>query len=246
MYVAIANSNGTTGTVYYEDNDNIDTDATLIDTWTEFNIDLKDFQDQGVNLADVNSVAIGFGTRGSTTPGGAGKVYIDDIRLYRPRYIPGKGTPLGADLNADGIVDYRDVETMANDWLLQDEIITTVNPGTANLVAYYSLNEGAGAVAGDSAGGHNGTVVGGAQWIAGPDGFGNALIFDGTGSQYVDLGTWDPSAGTGQLSISLWANWGGISGQYMGLIGRLKPPKAMATWVPAVNPARQSVVLYLR
>jgi hypothetical protein len=109
---------------------------------------------------------------------------------------------------------------MANDWLLQDEIITTVNPGTANLVAYYSLNEGAGAVAGDSAGGHNGTVVGGAQWIAGPDGFGNALIFDGTGSQYVDLGTWDPSAGTGQLSISLWANWGGISGQYMGLIGK--------------------------
>ncbi|MHC4750334.1 MAG: LamG-like jellyroll fold domain-containing protein [Planctomycetota bacterium] len=97
MYVAVSNSNGTTGTVYYEDNDNIVTDATQIDTWTEFNIDLKDFQNQGVNLADVNSVTIGFGTRGSTTPGGAGKVYIDDIRLYRPRCVPDKVTLSEAD-----------------------------------------------------------------------------------------------------------------------------------------------------
>jgi hypothetical protein len=135
MYVAIANSNGTTGTVYYEDNDNIVEDATQIDTWMEFNIDLKDFQDQGINLADVNSIAIGFGTRGSTTPGGEGKVYIDDIRLYRPRYIPGKGTPLAADINTDGVVDYRDFETMADEWLEQDQIITTANPGTADLVS---------------------------------------------------------------------------------------------------------------
>jgi hypothetical protein len=74
IYVAVANSNGATGTVYYENNDNIVDDATRINTWTEFNIDLKDFQDQGVNLADVNSIAIGFGTRGSTTNGGEGKV----------------------------------------------------------------------------------------------------------------------------------------------------------------------------
>jgi hypothetical protein len=220
MYVAIANSNGTTGTVYYEDNDNIDTTATQIDTWTEWLIDLKDFQDQGVNLADVNSVAIGFGTRGSTTPGGAGKVYFEDIRLYRPRYIPGKGTPLAADFNGDGVIDYRDLETMAGDWLMQDDTVTTANPGTANLVAYYPLDEGAGTVAGDSAGGHNGTVVGGAQWIAGPDGFGSALMFDGAGGQYVDLGTWNPSAGTGQLTVCFWANWSGVSGQWMGLIGK--------------------------
>ncbi|MHC4753364.1 MAG: PA14 domain-containing protein, partial [Planctomycetota bacterium] len=120
MYVAISNSNGTTGTVYYENNENIDTDATQIDTWTEFNIDLKDFQDQGVNLADVNSVAIGFGTRGSTTNGSEGKMYIDDIRLYRPRYVLGKGTPIASDITTDGVVDYRDVETMAGDWLASE------------------------------------------------------------------------------------------------------------------------------
>jgi hypothetical protein len=221
MYVAIANSNGTTGTVYYEDNDNIDINATLLDTWTEWNIDLKDFQDQGVNLADINSVAIGLGTQGNTTPGGSGKMYFEDIRLYRPKYIPGKGTPLAADFNGDGVVDYRDFETMADDWLMQDEIIATANPGTANLVAYYPLDEGAGTVAGDSAGSHNGTVVGGAQWIAGPDGFGSALHFDGTSpGQYVDLGTWNPSVGTGQLTVCLWANWDGTTDYWQGLIAK--------------------------
>ncbi|MHC4558355.1 MAG: hypothetical protein ACYS80_13740, partial [Planctomycetota bacterium] len=121
MYVSVANSNGTTGTVYYEDNDNIVEDATRIDIWTEFNIDLKDFQDQGVNLADVNSVTIGIGTRGSTTPGGEGKMYFEDIRLYQPRYVPGKGTPLATDLNRDGVVDYRDVRILTSQWLLQTQ-----------------------------------------------------------------------------------------------------------------------------
>ncbi|MHC4558931.1 MAG: hypothetical protein ACYS80_16695, partial [Planctomycetota bacterium] len=120
MYVTIANSNGTTGTVYYEDNDSIDPNAALIDAWTQWNIDLKEFQDQGVNLADVNSIAIGFGTRGGTTPGGAGKMYFDDIRLYRPRYIHGKGTPIASDITTDGIVDYRDIQTMAGDWITSE------------------------------------------------------------------------------------------------------------------------------
>jgi hypothetical protein len=46
------------------------------------------------------------------------------------------------------------------------------------------------------------------------------MEFDGTGSQYVDLGTWDPSAGTGHLSVSLWAKWNGLSGEWQGLIGK--------------------------
>jgi hypothetical protein len=120
MYVSIANSNGTTGTVYYDDNDNIVEDATQIDTWTEFNIDLKDFQDQGVNMVDVNSVTVGIGTKGSTTPGGAGKVYIDDIRLYRPRCLPDKVTLSEADFDSNCIVDFRDLETLAGEWLAND------------------------------------------------------------------------------------------------------------------------------
>jgi hypothetical protein len=47
---------------------------------------LQKFADQGINISDVNTIAIGLGTRGGTTnPGGAGKMYIDDIRLYQSR-----------------------------------------------------------------------------------------------------------------------------------------------------------------
>jgi hypothetical protein len=54
------------------------------DVWTEWVIPLQDFADQGINLSNVDKIAIGLGTRGNTTvPGGSGKMYFDDIRLYR-------------------------------------------------------------------------------------------------------------------------------------------------------------------
>ena len=46
------------------------------------------------------------------------------------------------------------------------------------------------------------------------------IFFDGTGDQYVDLGNFDPSQATGKLSVSLWANWQGLTSQYQGLIGK--------------------------
>jgi hypothetical protein len=80
LYVALSNSNGTSAVVT-----NDDPAATQIDTWTEWVIPLSAFADQGVNLTNVDSIAIGLGTRGNmTVPGGSGKMYFDDIRLYRP------------------------------------------------------------------------------------------------------------------------------------------------------------------
>ncbi len=75
MYVAV-NGNA----VVYHDDPN----APLIDTWTQWNIDLKEFADQGINLANVDKIAIGFGDRNNPQPGGSGRIYFDDIRLYRP------------------------------------------------------------------------------------------------------------------------------------------------------------------
>ncbi len=63
----------------YHDNPN----AALIDTWTEWTIDLQAFADQGVNLTNVNSISIGFGDWNNLQPGGSGTMYFDDIRLYR-------------------------------------------------------------------------------------------------------------------------------------------------------------------
>ncbi len=61
-----------------------DPNASLIKVWTEWNIPLQKFVDQGVNLTNVDSISIGVGERGSTQPNGSGDLHIDDIRLYRP------------------------------------------------------------------------------------------------------------------------------------------------------------------
>jgi hypothetical protein len=80
MYIAL---NGT-AVVY-----NTDPTAAQKATWTPWVIPLQQFADQGVNLTNVTSITIGFGTRGNTTTaGGSGKMYFDDIRLYRSRSTP--------------------------------------------------------------------------------------------------------------------------------------------------------------
>jgi len=79
MYVALANANGSTAVVYHDN-----PDAALKDTWTQWNIDLQAFADQGVNLANVNTIALGLGNKKNPVAGGSGKMYFDDIRLYRP------------------------------------------------------------------------------------------------------------------------------------------------------------------
>ncbi len=55
-------------------------DAAQATTWTQWNIDLQAFADQGVNLANVNSITLGL----SSVTGGTGMMYFDDIRLYPP------------------------------------------------------------------------------------------------------------------------------------------------------------------
>ncbi|MBN2595118.1 MAG: discoidin domain-containing protein [Sedimentisphaerales bacterium] len=83
MYVAVSNSTGEPVVVVHDD-----PAATQIETWTEWTISLQDLADQGLNLNDVDSIAIGVGTRGNTkVSGGSGKMFIDDIRLYGPRDI---------------------------------------------------------------------------------------------------------------------------------------------------------------
>jgi hypothetical protein len=53
-------------------------DAATITRWTKWNIDLTRFADQGVNLANVNSITLGF----SSVTGGTGMMYFDDLCLY--------------------------------------------------------------------------------------------------------------------------------------------------------------------
>jgi hypothetical protein len=80
LYVAVSNSTGNPAVIV-----NDDPAAAQIDTWTEWVIPLSALADQGINLSNVDRIAIGLGTQGNTTPGGKGKMYIDDIRLYQSR-----------------------------------------------------------------------------------------------------------------------------------------------------------------
>lgn len=79
MYVSVSNSGGASVVVAYEDST-----AATIEDWTEWVIPLQTFTDQGINLRNVDQIAIGLGDKADpAAPGGSGTMYIDDIRLYR-------------------------------------------------------------------------------------------------------------------------------------------------------------------
>jgi hypothetical protein len=81
LYVAVSNTAGQPAVVVHDD-----ANASQIDTWTEWVIPLQTLADQGITLTNVDRIAIGLGTQGNmTTPGGSGKMFFDDIRLYQPR-----------------------------------------------------------------------------------------------------------------------------------------------------------------
>jgi hypothetical protein len=134
LYVMVEDSTGGKNVVTHSD-----PNIALRSTWQEWNIPLNQFTD--VNLKSVKKMHIGVGNK---TPGGAGSLYFDDIRLYPPRCFPDLiklagdfdnncivdypdlailtgqwlgGTGLTADLNADSSVDFKDYALLADMWL---------------------------------------------------------------------------------------------------------------------------------
>ncbi|MBC8216828.1 MAG: hypothetical protein H8E73_00030, partial [Planctomycetes bacterium] len=80
LYVALSNATGAPAVVVHDD-----PGAATLDAWTEWVIDLQKFADQGVNLADIDKIAIGLGATGDAgAAGGSGTVFVDDITLLRP------------------------------------------------------------------------------------------------------------------------------------------------------------------
>jgi len=79
LYVALNGS-----AIFSHDNP----DAAKVYEWTRWNIDLQAFADQGVNLANVNTISLGLGNKNNPQAGGSGTMYFDDIRLYPPPPAP--------------------------------------------------------------------------------------------------------------------------------------------------------------
>ena len=112
LYLALQDSTGKIEVVSHPD-----PNAALYDTWQEWNINLQDFNDAGVDLKTITKMYIGLGDRDNPQPGGCGLLFFDDIRLYRPRCVPSLAKPV-ADFSGDCIVDYTDIKIMAEHWLL--------------------------------------------------------------------------------------------------------------------------------
>ncbi len=101
MFVGV---NGT-AVVYNED-----PRATLSNEWTQWDVPMQKFADQGVDLTNVNTISLGLGDKANPVPGGGeGHVFFDDIRLSRSEAI-----------------EY-------------EPEIESVDPGTANLRLYYAF-----------------------------------------------------------------------------------------------------------
>jgi hypothetical protein len=139
LYVGLKDGDGTEVTLYHSDSD---PNIKLLG-WHDWYIRLKDFNTpptgtSAMNLTDVNRIYIGIGTRGNTTTkGGKGAVFFDDIRLY-PVSVCIPGTVAG-DFNGDCKVDGNDLQRMSQIWLGQ---VSTQTP-VINLDAT-SLNQALG------------------------------------------------------------------------------------------------------
>ena len=123
MYVVLESADGNVAIVF-----NPDVSAQKKPS-SQFNIDLRDFSDAGVNVQNVVYLYLGFGIQCNPqpgTPGGEGVVKFDNIRVYPPRCVghPG-GVPyygqLG-DLNGDCTVDIKDMKLLSNAWLRTDRL----------------------------------------------------------------------------------------------------------------------------
>jgi hypothetical protein len=79
LYVAISNSAGSAAVVAYDD-----PEAAASRAWTEFVVPLQTFADQGINLSNVDKIAVGLGSKAGAAAGGLGTLYVDDIRLCQP------------------------------------------------------------------------------------------------------------------------------------------------------------------
>jgi hypothetical protein len=191
LYVALSDG---TNTDVVEHND---VNAATLTSWQEWNIELSDFTT--VNLDGIKKLYIGLGDRDVPVQGGSGQIYVDDIRACPPRCVPAFAQMSGDIAQPyDCTVDEKDIRVFAADYLLADDFIVSVAPGTPG--AHYQFENNTN----DSVSVYHGTAYGGPVYVAGKIGT-YAMDFDGT-DDYVKV--MSDHAGiefySGSFSISLW------------------------------------------
>ena len=74
LYVAIEDRAGRIAVVKHPD-----AEALLVTEWQRWHVSLPDMQAANVDLTEVLKIRVGVGDRDNPQPGGAGKIYVDDI-----------------------------------------------------------------------------------------------------------------------------------------------------------------------
>ena len=91
-------------------------------------------------------------------------------------------------------------------------------PGTDGLVAHWAMDEGAGAMVGDSAGSNPGTIQGGVTWRAGHTG--SALDLDGGLTSYVNCGASAVFDLEEAVTLSAWVNASASTEFFRPIVGK--------------------------
>ncbi len=76
LYIAVRDSSNRTAVAVHPDPAAVTSAA-----WQRWTIDLAELKSAGVNLKAVEKMYVGVGDRSNPQPGGAGRLYIDDIRI---------------------------------------------------------------------------------------------------------------------------------------------------------------------
>jgi hypothetical protein len=120
MYVTLNDENNNNGTVFYGDNGEDQNNLHVVG-WHEWDINLGDFHNAGVDLTRIKSIILGFGAGN-----GIGTLYFENIRLSPPKCILSKRSAYFARIDfaptdsicGDCVVDYQELTVMANEWLM--------------------------------------------------------------------------------------------------------------------------------
>ncbi len=217
MYVKLTDGDDVNATVAY----NGDMDDITEPWWHEWNIDLQDFADGGVDLSDVNTLTIGIGD--GTQAANDGVVWIEDIHLCITQCVLSKRSADFAEVDyapylcGDCIVDYQELKMMADVWLYTwwewEPSPPPWPPSIPNLVAYWPMNEGDGnRIYTDPCDPDwTGTFSpSGVSWVMpGYVDSNAALRFDGNPGTMVSCGNQNPASEANELTLSVWVKWFG-------------------------------------
>jgi len=180
LYVTVQDFNNNRLKVYYPDSNEMKQQTN--EDWIWWVIDLQRFEDAGVYLGKVKNLVIGLGDK--VAPGGTGRIYFDNIRLY-PRWCPtgyngSFNQSADADLNNDCAVDISDLTILAEDWLKGSyQVTATSAPSSTGLVVWYMFDDEDGAyeIVDSSGNGYNAALEYPALMV--PGHAGNAFAFNG-------------------------------------------------------------------